>query len=82
MDVLPFYRRISIFTKASDEAREFSRRLKNWLNSYAIESEIFENLAELEHEQNMRNTDLLIVVGGDGSLLIALMLPYIRGIPT
>jgi len=71
MDVLPFYRRISIFTKASDEAREFSRRLKNWLNSYAIESEIFENLAELEHEQNMRNTDLLIVVGGDGSLLIA-----------
>ena len=71
MDVLTFYKRINIFTKASDEAREFSRRLKNWLNSYAIESEIFENLAELEHEQNIKNTDLLIVVGGDGSLLIA-----------
>ncbi len=71
MKPLPFYRRINIFTKASNEAREFSRRLKNWLNSYAIESEVFENLAELEHENNMKNSDLLIVVGGDGSLLIA-----------
>ncbi|MBK3331780.1 NAD(+)/NADH kinase [Persephonella atlantica] len=71
MKPLPFYRRINIFTKASDEARTFSRRLKNWLNSYAIESEVFENLAELEHEDNMKNSDLLIVVGGDGSLLIA-----------
>ncbi|NPA12441.1 MAG: NAD(+)/NADH kinase [Aquificae bacterium] len=71
MKPLPFYKRINIFTKASDEAREFSRRLKNWLTSHAIETEIFENLAELENEENMKNTDLLIVVGGDGSLLIA-----------
>jgi len=71
MKILPFYKRINIFTKASEQAREFSRRLKNWLNSYAIESDVFENLAELEHEENMKNTDMLIVVGGDGSLLIA-----------
>lgn len=71
MKILPFYKKINIFTKASDEARQFSRRLKNWLNSYAIESEVFENLAELEHEESMKNADMLIVVGGDGSLLIA-----------
>jgi NAD+ kinase len=71
MKPLPFYKKINIFTKASDEARNFSRRLKNWLNSYAIESNIFENLAELENEKNLKDTDLLLVVGGDGSLLIA-----------
>ncbi len=68
---LPFYKKINIFTKASKEARDFSRRLKNWLNSYAIESNIFENLAELESDKNIKGTDLLLVVGGDGSLLIA-----------
>jgi len=68
---LPFYKKINIFTKASEEARDFSRRLKNWLNSYAIESNVFENLAELENDKNIKGTDLLLVVGGDGSLLIA-----------
>ncbi|WP_457641079.1 NAD(+)/NADH kinase [Persephonella sp.] len=71
MKPLPFYKKVNIFTKASEEAREFSRRLKNWLNSYAIESNVFENLAELENEKNLKGTDLLLVVGGDGSLLIA-----------
>ncbi len=70
-NILPCYKKIYIFTKASDEAREFSRRLKNWLNSHAIESEIFENVNELEKEEVMKDVDLLLVVGGDGSLLIA-----------
>ncbi|NPA51387.1 MAG: NAD(+)/NADH kinase [Aquificae bacterium] len=69
--ILPFYKKINIFTKISDEAREFSQKLKEWLNSKGIESNIFENLAELEREENIKGTDLLLVVGGDGSLLIA-----------
>ena len=70
-NILPCYKKIYIFTKASDEAREFSRRLRNWLTSYAIESEIFENVEDLEKEEVMKDVDLLLVVGGDGSLLIA-----------
>ncbi len=69
--ILPFYKKINIFTKISEDARQFSKDLKNWLNKKGIESNIFENLAELEREENIKDTDLLLVVGGDGSLLIA-----------
>ncbi len=68
--IYPFYKRIDIFSKASSEAREFSFKLKNWLNARGIESRIFQNLAELEHGELLKDTDLLIVVGGDGTLLI------------
>ncbi|WP_231475385.1 NAD(+)/NADH kinase [Persephonella sp. KM09-Lau-8] len=77
----PLFKRIHIFTKASEEAKNFAVRLKNWLNSYAIESEIFENLAELEHEENLKGVDLLLVVGGDGSLLITARRVAKHGIP-
>ncbi len=69
--ILPFYKKINIFTKISNDAREFSQKLQKWLEKQGIESHIFENLAELEREENIRGTDLLLVVGGDGSLLIA-----------
>ncbi len=69
--VLPFYKKINIFTKISNDAREFSQKLQKWLEKQGIESHIFENLAELEREENIKGTDLLLVVGGDGSLLIA-----------
>jgi len=69
--IYPFYKRIDIFSKASKEAKEFSKELKEWLQKRGVESRIFQNLAELEHEELLRNTDLLIVVGGDGTLLIA-----------
>ncbi len=79
--LFPLFKKVHIFTKASDEARNFSKRLKNWLNSYAIESEIFENLSDLEKEENMKNVDLLLVVGGDGSLLITARRVAKWGIP-
>ncbi len=69
--ILPFYKKINIFTKISEDAKEFSKNLKSWLNKKGIESNIFENLAELEREENIKGTDLLLIVGGDGSLLIA-----------
>jgi NAD+ kinase len=69
--IYPFYKRIDIFSKASPEAKEFSFKLKEWLNERGIESRIFQNLAELEHGELLKDTDLLIVVGGDGTLLIA-----------
>ncbi len=77
----PLFKTVHIFTKASEEAKAFSLRLKNWLNSYAIKSEIFENLSELEHEENLKGTDLLLVVGGDGSLLITARRVAKYGIP-
>jgi NAD+ kinase len=70
-DLYPLYKKVKIFTKASDEARNFSQKLKSWLEERKIESEVFENLADLENEKNMVGVDLLLVVGGDGSLLIA-----------
>jgi len=79
--IYPLFKTVHIFTKASDEARAFSQRLKNWLNSYAIKSEIFENLADLEKPENLKDADLLLVVGGDGSLLIAARRVAKYGIP-
>jgi len=70
MAILPFYKKVDIFTKQSEEAKEFSKELKAWLESKNIQSNIFENLSDLEKEENLKNTDLLVVVGGDGSLLI------------
>jgi len=70
MAILPFYKKVDIFTKQSEEAKEFSKELKAWLESKSIQSNIFENLSDLEKEENLKGTDLLVVVGGDGSLLI------------
>jgi NAD+ kinase len=70
MAILPFYKKVDIFTKQSEEAKEFSKELKAWLESKNIQSNIFENLSDLEKEENLKCTDLLVVVGGDGSLLI------------
>jgi len=70
MAILPFYKKVDIFTKQSEEAKEFSKVLKAWLESKNIQSNIFENLSDLEKEENLKGTDLLVVVGGDGSLLI------------
>ncbi|WP_299229292.1 NAD(+)/NADH kinase [Sulfurihydrogenibium sp.] len=70
MAILPFYKKVDIFTKQSEEAKKFSKELKAWLESKNIQSNIFENLSDLEKEENLKGTDLLVVVGGDGSLLI------------
>jgi NAD+ kinase len=70
MAILPFYKKVDIFTKQSEEAKKFSKELKAWLESKNIQSNIFENLSDLEKEENLKCTDLLVVVGGDGSLLI------------
>jgi len=70
MAILPFYKKVDIFTKQSEEAKKFSKELKTWLESKNIQSNIFENLSDLEKEENLKGTDLLVVVGGDGSLLI------------
>ncbi len=70
MAILPFYKKINIFTKSSEEAKNFSEKLKDWLKSKNIDSNIIENVNELEKEENIKDIDILIVVGGDGSLLI------------
>ncbi|MEZ0322937.1 MAG: NAD(+)/NADH kinase [Hydrogenothermaceae bacterium] len=70
MEILPFYKKINIFSKASKEAKAFSLKLKEWLNLHKIESEVIENLADLEKEENVKDLDMIIVVGGDGSVLI------------
>lgn len=68
--VLPFYKKIFIFSKASLDAIEFSENLRDWLEHKKIDSKVIQNLSELEEEE-IKNIDMLIVVGGDGSLLIA-----------
>lgn len=81
MSILPFFKKVDIFSKASKEAKGFSLKLKSWLNSHGIDSKIFENLSDLEKEENLRNLDMLIVVGGDGSLLITARRVSKYGIP-
>ena len=68
--IYPLIKKVSIFSKASEDAKGFSTKLKNWLEKKGIISNIFENLADLEKEENLKDVDLLLVVGGDGTLLI------------
>lgn len=69
-NIYPLIKKVSIFSKASKDAKEFSIKLKNWLEKKGIVSNIFENLVDLEKEENLKDVDLLLVVGGDGTLLI------------
>lgn len=78
--ILPFYKKIFIFSKASLDAIEFSENLRDWLEHKKIDSRVIQNLSELE-EEDIRNIDMLIVVGGDGSLLIAARRVAKYGIP-
>ena len=81
MGFYPYYKKVDIFSKASKEAQDFSKKLNEWLKSKGIKSRIFKNLAELEHEELLKDTNLLIVVGGDGTLLIATRRVARYGIP-
>lgn len=78
--ILPYYKKIFIFSKASLDATEFSKNLKAWLESNNIESKVIQDLSELEGE-SVKSIDMLIVVGGDGSLLIAARRVARYGIP-
>lgn len=78
--ILPYYKKIFIFSKASLDATEFSENLKAWLESNSIESKVIQDLSELEGE-SIKSTDMLIIVGGDGSLLIAARRVARYGIP-
>lgn len=78
--ILPFYKKIFIFSKASLDAIEFSENLRDWLEHKKIDSKVIQNLSELEEEE-IKNIDMLIVVGGDGSLLIAARRVAKHGIP-
>ncbi|MCX7738447.1 MAG: NAD(+)/NADH kinase [Hydrogenothermaceae bacterium] len=69
--VYSFYKKIAIFSKTSLEAKEFSLKLKDWLDSKGLESKLIESLTELEDEETLKSVDIVVVVGGDGSLLIA-----------
>lgn len=79
--IYPFYKKIAIFSKASPEAKEFSRELKEWLDRKGIEALLLESLSEFEDEENLKSVDILFVVGGDGSLLIAARRVAKYGIP-
>lgn len=80
MAILPIYKRLAIFSKKSEEAKEFSKKLNYWFANKGIFCEIIENVEDLEKE-NIKDIDALIVVGGDGSLLIAARRVSKYGIP-
>lgn len=78
---LPFYKNIAIFSKASQEAVDFSQELSNWLKSKGVHTYIINSPAEFEDDYKIRETDVVVVVGGDGSLLIAARKVAKYGIP-
>ncbi|MFN3788253.1 MAG: NAD(+)/NADH kinase [Sulfurihydrogenibium azorense] len=80
MAILPIYKKLRIFSKQSEEAKNFSKNLNDWLIKKGIESKIIENVQDLEKGE-IKEIDALIVVGGDGSLLIASRRVAKYGIP-
>ncbi|WP_297887394.1 NAD(+)/NADH kinase [Sulfurihydrogenibium sp.] len=80
MNILPMYKKLAIFSKNSDEAKEFSQKLNQWFIENGIFCEVIEKVEDLEKE-SIKSIDALIVVGGDGSLLIAARRVSKYGIP-
>jgi NAD+ kinase len=70
MAILPIYKKLAIFSKKSYEAKEFSHKLDKWLKEKGILSKVIEDVKDLEKD-DIRDSNAVIVVGGDGSLLLA-----------
>lgn len=79
--ILPFYKKIAIFSKASQQAAEFSRELSRWFEERGIHTRLIESIADFDDEESVKDADVVVVVGGDGSLLIAARRVAKYGIP-
>lgn len=79
--ILPFYKKIAIFSKTSQQAVDFSKELRDWFEKKKIQSKVLESPVDFEKEENIKDTDAIVVVGGDGSLLIAARRVAKHGIP-
>lgn len=78
---LPFYKKIAIFSKPSQQAVEFSKELSKWLEDIGIHTKLIESIADFDDEEELKSVDIVVVVGGDGSLLIAARRVAKYGIP-
>jgi len=80
MSILPIYKKVAIFSKNSKDAKEFSKDLNLWFKNKGLKSEVIEDVKDLEKE-SIKNLDILFIVGGDGTLLIASRRVSKYGIP-
>lgn len=78
---LPFYKNILIFSKASQEAVDFAEELSRWFEERGISSRFIKSPSDFEDDDRIKQTDVVVVVGGDGSLLIAARKVAKYGIP-
>ncbi len=73
--------RVLLFVKDSQKAREVSERVRTLIGSFGVDLEVYINERSRGEKPKVRNFDLLVVVGGDGTFLAGARLASKEGVP-
>ncbi len=73
--------RVLLFVKDSQRAKEVSQKVAQLMRSYSIDPEVFVNERSKREKPTLKDTDLLVVVGGDGTFLAGARLASKEGVP-
>ena len=73
--------KVLLFLKDSPKVKELIKDIEKILNTFGIESKKVVNKRNFVNKLNLRNYDLVIVVGGDGTFLSAARIASRFGVP-
>ncbi len=74
-------KRVLLFLKDSPKVKELIKDIEEVLDTFGVESKKVVNKKNFARKLNIRNFDLIIVVGGDGTFLSAARLASRFGVP-
>ncbi len=74
-------KRALLFLKDSPEVKEIAKEVEKLLDAFGVESKKVVNRKNFTRKLNLRNYDLVIVIGGDGTFLSAARLASRFGVP-
>ncbi len=74
-------KRVLLFLKDSPKVKELVKDIEKILDTFGVESKKVVNKRNFARKHNLRNYDLVIVVGGDGTFLSAARLASRFGVP-
>ncbi len=72
---------VLLFVKDSQRAREVSEKVQKLIRSFGVTFQVFVNERSKREKPEVKDVDLLVVVGGDGTFLAGARLASREGVP-